>query len=468
MKLKKILCYLDDDHGRDVEILIPIVYVAEKYLDCKVEFVFVWDIFAIFRKKPDIVLLPNTVGSKWYFEVSKYAYEQGVKVFALVSEGNFRTDGTFNYWGYNYDKKYYQEFLCLWSKRTIDFFRKELPEYQNKIVLTGATGFDRYKICRFVSKQAFLEKYNLSTYKKVIGYAGWSFGKLFTESGRKEIKSNSGDTAEQRMKWMKKQMFLVENILRKVVENNPDILFIFKRHPNEAHPHIVKEVMNEMIRLRDYNNVLYIKDEENIHDLINISDIWMGFESTTAIEAWLLNEPQTLLINPDPDFSRDKLYQGSVIVSDYPELQAAINEFYKTDEIPGFFDEERTKQRNTIITNTIGFRDGMNHIRAGYYLKKIVDSYTERQRHFFVSFRYFKRYLAMKVGKILYIKKLFMLLPKLKKTVWIFERNRLKGLPELKRKSFYYFDIFHKQHGFNEKLKSNEGWEEIFRQITKQ
>ena len=132
------LCYFHDDKGRDVEILMPLIYYAENYLDCKVEFVFVWDIYAIYRKKPDVVIVPNTVGSLWYFQISKYAYEQGVKVFALISEGNFRTNGTFDYWGWNYDKKYYQEYICLWSERTLHYLSEELPlETNKKATLSG-------------------------------------------------------------------------------------------------------------------------------------------------------------------------------------------------------------------------------------------------------------------------------------------------------------------------------------------
>ena len=52
----KIVCFTDDDYGRDVEILLPLIYYAEKYLNCEVEFVIPWDIYAIFRKKPDLVL----------------------------------------------------------------------------------------------------------------------------------------------------------------------------------------------------------------------------------------------------------------------------------------------------------------------------------------------------------------------------------------------------------------------------
>lgn len=456
----KVLCFVDDDHGRDVEIVIPVVYYMEKYLNCEVEFVFVWDIFAIYRKKPDMVLIPNTVGHYWYFQASQYAYQQGVKVFALISEGNFRTDGTFNYWGYNTDKKYYQEYICHWSHRTLDYLSKELPQYTNMVV-TGAQGFDRYSIYQYKTREELLAQYDLSHYTKVIGYAGWAFGKMYTETGRREIEGLFRGEAQNRMKWMEEQMLKVEEILRSAIENNPDILFIFKQHPNEVHPHYVKEVRNEMNRLKDYDNVLYIKDEENIHDLINIADFWMGFESTTAIEAWLLNETQTVLVNPDPGFKRDKLFNGSVIASSKNELQQLIDGFYNNGKIDAFFSEDKIAARKKLIKDTIGFGDGMNHIRTGYYIEKALKKHSRSDLHFFFKFKYFKRYVGLHFGKMIYLKPLFLKLPKFKKTTWIFDRYRLNKIPVLRRQYYGFLDVFHEKNHIAEKRNDPAFWRDL-------
>lgn len=458
----KVLCFLDDDNGRDVEILMPVVYFAEKYMNCEVEFVFVWDIHAIYRKKPDMVLLPNTIGSLWYFQISKYAYEQGVKVFALLSEGNFRTDNTFNYWGYNYDKKFYEEFICLWSKRTYDYFIDQLPDYNNKIVFTGATGYDRYLIYKFQSKEVFLKLNSLEKFNKVICYAGWAFGKLFNEQGLQELRFfHKDDTG--RLKWVEDQMYFVEDILKNTIENNPDILFLFKRHPNEANPSIIKECMNEMIRLRDYPNVLYITENIGIHDLVSISDIWMAFDTTSVIDAWLLNEKQTILINPDPVFRRSGIEKGSVIVENFKELQNFINEYYETGIIKGFMTNEKKQNRKQLIKDTIGFGDGLNHLRTGYYLKKVVQEIRSggQAKRYRFSRKYFIRYAAIYITRFFYIRSLFSMLPKFKKTVWIFERYKLKKLPLLKDKYYKYLDEFYKKNSLKSKIENNSIWDEI-------
>jgi hypothetical protein len=444
----KALCFFDADKGRDVEILMPVLFFAEKYLNIKVEKAFIFDIDKIRRKKPDLVIIANAIGSNLHHQIVKYAYENNIKVFALISEGNFKTDGSFRYWGYNTDKKFYQEFICLWSQRTLDFLATQIPQYKHKMVLTGATGFDRYKIYKFETKEHFLERYNLSHFKKVVGYAGWAFGKMYNPTGLKEIRNAYKDKADERMKWMKQQQKLVEDILRKAVENNPDTLFILKRHPSEMHPHLRLPDNNEMVKLADYQNVLYLRNEEDVHTLINVSDIWTAFESTPVIEAWLMKNTPTVFINPDPDFKRDMNYKGTVIVKNYSDFQAKIDEFYSTGSINEMFDNEKIEARNEIIKNVIGFADGMNHIRAGFYLQKTIENIpqsTEKKKVKF-NLKFFLQNLFTVVASWFYIKKIYEKLPKIKKHIWIIERHKLKNIEPLKQKYYSYLSEFHEKN----------------------
>jgi hypothetical protein len=463
----KILCYLHQDTGRDVEILLPVIYFLENYLNSSVEIAFIYDIHSIYRKKPDIVLIAtNAIGSVLHHKVAKYSTDNNIPVFALISEGNFRTDGTFDYWGHNKDKKFYQEYLCMWSVRTYNFFREVLPQYKDKIVITGATGFDRYRIYKFPEKNEILDKYQLGHYKKVITYAGWAFGKLFNDIGLRDIVNIQKDNTEKYIEWMKTQMRLVENHLRFVIEKNPDILFILKRHPSEKAPHITKPDNNEMVNLSKYSNVLYLVDEEKIHDLISISDILLGFETTTVVESWLMNEKRpTIFINPDINFNRDINYKGTLIAQTGAELQKFITEFYQTGKISAFYSKELANNRKTIIKSIIGFDDGMNHIRTGYYLEKTIRRLKEKplnpKKKIKLNWNYFMMYLLMHIGKFFYSKKLFEKLPKFKKTIWIFEQFRLKKFPSNKQLAYKYLDEFYEKNSLPTKIKSTDFWNEL-------
>ena len=59
----KILCLLDDVRGRDMEIVFPVLYFAQKFMNCEVQYANVWDSHLIYSKKPNVLFLPNTIGS---------------------------------------------------------------------------------------------------------------------------------------------------------------------------------------------------------------------------------------------------------------------------------------------------------------------------------------------------------------------------------------------------------------------
>ena len=452
----KVLCFTDDAVGRDVEMLLPIRYFAERFLNCEFYHALNIDIHQIYRIKPDVILQANTIGSNLYFEISKIAHQQNIPVFALISEGNFRTDGSFDYWGFNRDKKFYQDYVCCWSERTAEFLKKEVPEAANKIVVTGGVGFDRYTIYKFMHKDEFLNKYNKKQYKKVIGYAGWAFGKLEYPRGNRELLSFfKGDNS--RLVWAEEQRQKIRDILRDAIIKNKDTLFILRQHPHEPAPERPQASKNEMNELKDYENVIYLCSEESIHDLISVSDLWTCFESTTALEGWLMKK-QVIFINPDPDFHREQLYRGSVLINSYEEFQKAIDDFYLTGKIENFFVPEKILLRNKLISDIIGFGDGMNHVRASYYFKKTIDNSNRpninRQYNFHVW--HFIVYVLIRIAGPLYNRVVYSKLWKFKKHLWVFENYKMNKIHTLYKKYVSFWSAFYEHNRVEENFSSGK------------
>lgn len=457
----KILCFTDTNSGRDAEMILPVRFFAEKFLNCSFKHAVSFDIHQMYRVKPDIVFTPNAIGSNLYFKIARYAYEQNIPLFALISEGNFRTDGSFNYWGFNKDKKFFQEFVCCWSERTRKYLIEKEPEGKDKIVLTGGTGFDRYKIYKFADKDAFLKKYNKAGYRKIIGYAGWAFGKLQHKRGVEELLFFLGND-NSKLKWIENQRCLVRDILTEAIMNNKDTLFILKKHPQENSPERTKEVMNEMSELKDYDNVIYLGEEEPLLNLISVSDLWTCFESTTSLEAWLMGK-QTLFLNPETDFKRDPNYKGSAIVRNYAQFQSAIDEYYSTGKIQQFFSAEKEINRNELIKNVIGFGDGFNHIRTSYYLAKTIDKLkTNNAPVYKFNFLYFMYHLFTVIGGIFYIRSFYKKLYKFNKHLWVFENYKMRGIEELFSQYSIYLDEFYKKNKIEEKYTKGELFNSIF------
>ena len=452
----KVLCFTDDAVGRDVEMLLPIRYFAERFLNSEFYHALNIDIHQIYKIKPDVILQANTVGSNLYFEISRIAYKQNIPLFALISEGNFRTDGTFNFWGFNRDKIFYQDYVCAWSERTAEFLNAQVPEAKDKIVLTGGVGFDRYTIYKFMQKEIFLRKYNKIQFNKVIGYAGWAFGKLEYKRGIEELTSFfKGDASK--LKWVELQRDTIKNILEQTIINNPDILFILKQHPQENAPERPEPVKNEMSELADFENVVYLSSEESIHDLISVSDIWTCFESTTALESWLMGK-QTIFINPEQDFNRDLLYKGSALVHSSEEFQKLIDEFYSLGKIEKFFEADKDSMRKELIKNIIGFGDGMNHIRAAHYFEQTLNrsqAADHRQQYKFHLWHWLV-FILIRIAGPFYNRSFYSRLYKVKKHLWVFENYKMNKLYALYEKYIPFFEAFYEKNQIENKFLSNK------------
>lgn len=444
---RKVLAFLDMEKGRDANIIIPVAFFAERYLDCEFIFRNKYDADAVYRYKPDLVMLPNSVGSPFYFKISRYAYQNNIKVFALVSEGNYWTNGVYDIFGSNTDRKFYHDHGFYWNERTMAYNKERYPELKDFFVMTGGIQFDRYKNYPFATKQEFLGKYNLGQYKKVVGYAAWGFGKLFNKRTMKDLRFVRPNDPD-RIEWMKSFRPKVEATLRSVIEQNPDVLFILKKHPNESLPSDTTAAFNEIEALRGYKNVLYLVYED-IDSLLNVCDIWMGFDTTTVMEAWLMKNSPTFLLHTHQDFFRDEMYKGSVIIQSAEQLQGYIDEYYNRGEIADF--RAIGSSRRQIINSVIGFSDGLNHARAGIYLRQVLATIeagkTKRAKR---SLLFFFRYLLITVLRPFYVRSLFLKIPKLKKAVWIFDNWRMDRFEAFRRFCYPHLERVHKKWNLQE------------------
>lgn len=315
------------------------------------------------KLQPKLLFMTNGIGSAVNFELVKYASLKGVKVVTLTSEGNFydsKKDIPVFFWGWNKDQHLYEEINMLWSERTRDLTLSIYPNLSSKIKISGGVGFDYYKIISNVSKGDFLNTYDKSHFSRVIGVGCWVFDFNAFESPHFPAVFNKSDIIR-----FKKDRDDFNRILLTLIKENPDILFLLKEHPgNTGGPYV-----SAIESAEKFSNALILK-EESIVDCIFVSDFWLTYESTTVIEAWLLGK-QTCLLNPSGiDFSRANVHFGSPNYPDVISLQKAVDVFYEEGILPGFADLE--EQRKKIIKDTIQWDDGLNHVRAGNEVIRIL------------------------------------------------------------------------------------------------
>ena len=439
---KKGICLLVSNESRDFYLLIAAIYYLEKFENFEISFEFIWDAHKIKKIKPELVIIPNERGNALYFQVAEYCKINNILVLSHDSEGNFNSAIDYDFWGYNKSKDIVCPIIYTWNQRIKDFLLTKYNLDENRFYLSGAPGFDKYKYLPKIDKYKLLKKYNLEKFDKVVGYAGWAFGKLYNKE-LSDVTLNLNMTFEAGKKWLEDQRDQVETCLETVIKQYPDVLFILKKHPRENFESDYRDSRNEMNRLNHYPNVLYLKDQEDIQDLIQISDLWMAFESTSIMEAWLMNVP-TLMINPDPNFTRVDFYHGSAAVKNANEIEAVFNQYFNDNNADFFFKSEILAKRNDIIKNSIGFDDGFNHLRIIKSFKPYLKT-AKKPINIKINWRFFRLYLLLHLGKNFYKKSIYEKLPKFKKTIWVFENYKLEKIRSGKEKIFKDLDDFYKK-----------------------
>lgn len=317
---------------------------------------------------PKLLFITNGIGAPINFQLVKYASLKKIKVVTLVSEGNFfdseETISDF-FWGHNKEQYLYEGINQQWSERVKNLILKICPNLHNKIKVSGGVGFDHYKIVPKIDKKSFLLSFKKEHFKQVIGVGCWIF-----DTDKAEFVLRIDPSYIERFN--KDRDDFNQNLID-IIKRNPEILFLLKEHPGNTRGLFESGIAGA----EKFPNVLILK-KESIVDCIAVSDFWITYESTTVIEAWLLGK-QTCLLNPTGiDFPRANVYKGSPNYPDVPTLQAAIDSFYSTHELPGF--QAMESERKEVIRETIQWDDGLNHVRAGNEIIRVLKEEEKREK----------------------------------------------------------------------------------------
>ncbi|MFK1841056.1 hypothetical protein ACIXC0_10955 [Bacteroides fragilis] len=182
-----ILSFTYSSKGRDIDIVEPVLSKLELELGVIIKRCWLYDnfVFDILRYKPKMLILANAIGCHYHFWAAKFASMLGIKVVTFVSEGDYRyINGSITtmLYGWNKEEHLYEDLHLEWSQRNINYFSTSPSFDENIVKLSGATGFDKYKLLKFLDKNDFLMKYDLGHYGKIVGLGGWTFDFAFNEN----------------------------------------------------------------------------------------------------------------------------------------------------------------------------------------------------------------------------------------------------------------------------------------------
>lgn len=323
------------------------------------------------RHRPRVLYLADPRGANVNYRAAVFARSRGFPIVTVTAEGNFKPERINEmFWGHVAEKRMVENLNLQWSTRARDLAVGVAPAIRDRLRVTGGVAFDRYRLYEFTTKGDWMKKYGLR-YERMVGYASWTFDRLERDdASARSFKQTMGDDALERIARDRQGL---QDTLSRLSRDNPDTLFLLKEHPG-----VVASQHAEIAGLDTRENVMVVRDEEPVADCIAACDLWMAFDSTTCLEAWLLDKP-TLLINPTgADFERDETYRGSAVFSGADEVQSALDSWYRGEGLPGF--AERAPARREVIEGTIQWDDGKNHLRAVHYIEQLLGRAQDRPR----------------------------------------------------------------------------------------
>ena len=309
------------------------------------------------KMKPKILFMTNTTGAKVNQQVARYAKKAGVIIITTISEGNIKKDYLDEMtWGHNEERIPFEDSYLLWNKKSYKMITENFPDLKKIIKISGSAGNDRYVIKNQLSKP---KKSNNIT----IGIGCWGFDH-FLDPDRSHL------ATEEIRNFYIDQRNKFDKILFELIKANQDCDFIIKEHPGNTLGYEGSAIESSV----DFKNVKIYKNEKSVLSCIEQSDLWITYDSTTALEAWLLNK-QTCILNPDKakwPVPRDQMHKAQPIAGSTDEIKDFVDSIKTDGEISRF--NKLYSKRKKIIDDVIEWNDGLNHVRAGNEIIDFINS----------------------------------------------------------------------------------------------
>ena len=352
------------------------------------------------KYRPTTLLLVNTIGAKTSIKLATYAREMGITVVSLYGEGNFSEDRIEQFiWGHNKGQSVIDDYRLVWGERALNLLSQYAPQLTSSTFVGGSVGADNYVINN--GKTLFDNKKIRKKYRTIIGVGCWNFCLLNPKDHRHDLFTDA--VGENEAKRIAKDGELFNLELTKLVKLLPDTLFLIKEHPHKANLPNASAVEG----LECFENVLFAGKDESIINCIKSCDVWLTYESTTALEAWLMGKA-TALLNPTGTIFltnwRAPIFEGQPNFSTADEWSVAIKCYQEQGKLPEF--ESFSKIRKKLLKDAFGFSDGLNHVRVGNAIVAIIESKKSQPRRVTKLFDYCNAHIKNVIWKVnIYIQK---------------------------------------------------------------
>jgi surface carbohydrate biosynthesis protein len=315
--------------------------------------------YLILKHKPDVVYISNIIGSFINHEVALFLKKSNIPLYTSHSEGDFKVKYLKEFvWGDTRPNLEIESILFFWSYRNAKLTCKNFPIKKNIAFISGSPGHDRY----IIEKNDIT---NLNKTKFKISIICFDFS--FINEGISNV-----ELSKEAKFFFTEQLELFDNILSKLINENPQIEFLIRPHPSNYSNLYFAGVKNAS----NLKNASVVDINKSIMSILLETDLSISYSSNAAVEAWLLDKPSCCL-NPitskwPNEVQNTPFYMGMKTCNNYLSLSDTVKEVLKTNKIK--LNKDQISNREKIINDIVGFTDGLNHVRIG---NKIIEHFSK-------------------------------------------------------------------------------------------
>lgn len=269
----------------------------------------------LYRPKVLVSYQVNTRNSEKIFKLYK---NKNIKTVSI------RTEGVVNEWSENLFKSHYNyknivDLQIYWGKT----FQKMIESFDeidpNKGITCGNPSFDFYKPCYskfYLQREEFLKLHSeKKIYKKIVVIATSFVGTSKDINNLDTLPEFIDNPTKEEIEICKKLIdrdiqssSIISNIINEMSIKYQDIFFIIKIHPREIDLQYKQHMKNT-------HNVMVIKDEMFLWDLINVSDVLLHPGSTLSILYKMMNKQTIWYDLYDESLSENELWDSDILLT---------------------------------------------------------------------------------------------------------------------------------------------------------
>ncbi len=342
----------------------------------------------------DLVVMPH-LGSKGFADFCLYKKKHR-SIICVIPTEQFSKKEIYIEASYRAYKDYIKvvDLYFVWSEKSKELLVKNNILNDNQIKAVGCPRFDFYspefanKLC---NKEEICRKYRLDQNKKIITWAtGYSWSDLDEEHAINSIKGAGSDKFVDPKKIIemdREARQTTSDAFFSVVKKFKDVQFVVKMHPCELNPSIYLNKIKELC----LENAVVLKNA-NLLELIYISDLWIHWNSTTSIEAGVMNKPAlNMSIGIAQEHQYDNLIKASIDdIHSTKELEKYINQVLRNENL---LTKKSAKAREKFIEEWIGISDGKSIER---HAEEIIKLLNDKKQSLSIANRFNIPYLLIK------------------------------------------------------------------------